>query len=701
VKKAPLRGAAARLAVVGLWLLATPGSAFGQAQTWPSESPSDPAATLQVPYLQQSELLCGGAAVAMVERWWGRRGVQAEDFAVLVQPALGGIRTSDLDSVARERGWDTRAVRGTAELTQQLLSEGVPVIALIEVGRDRYHYVVVIGWSDGQVVFHDPAGAPSTSLPEARFLSRWAQADYWGLIVRPPLLVAPGLAAAPVPAADPEATDPMPCPPWLDRALDAVAAAQLEAAARLLDEASRACPAEPLVRRELAAVRFRQGRHTEASQLAGEYVVLTPGDELGWQLLATNRYLAGDYFAALDAWNAIHRPVVDLVVIAGSRRIRFQQLASAIDLPNSTLLTPFRFALAERRLADVPALRQARVAYQPVAGGLVEVRAAVVERPTWESPWRLAAVGALGALAHETVRLEAASPTGAGELWAAEWRWEAARPRTSVRVAVPARLGVPGVLAVEGAWERARVALDTTGASVVEDRWRTAAIGFRGWVTPGMRPSATLGLERWSGDRRYLTVAAGTELRVRADRLRVTATGTQAFALLEGASYRSGGLETMWTSSLGLSRAAWSTRLGIDLASAGAPLGAWPMAGGDPSRDIPLRAEPSPRGDLVAGSAVGRTILHGGLAGDVPLHRVGPLVLAAGAFLDGARVAAPADESVGQRFYLDVGVGLRIGIADGELGVLRIDVALGLLDDGRSALTMGVHRQWPLLSRGR
>jgi hypothetical protein len=637
----------------------------------------------------------------MVERWWGRRGVQAEDFAALVQPALGGIRTSDLDSVARGRGWDTRAVRGTAALTQRLLREGVPVIALIEVGRDRYHYVVVIGWSDGRVVFHDPAGAPSTSLPEARFLSRWAEADHWALIVRPPMQVPPALASAPMTAEDPEATDPMPCPPWLDQALDAVAADQLDAAGRLLDEASRACPAEPLVQRELAAVRFRQGRHTEASRLAGEYVAWAPRDELGWQLLATSRYLAGDYAAALEAWNAIHRPVVDLVVITGSRAIRFQQLASAVALPHSTVLTPSRLALAERRLADVPAVRRAGVAYQPVAGGLVEVRAAVVERPTVESPWRLAAASALGALAQETVRLEAASPTGAGELWAAEWRWEAARPRASVRVDVPARLGVPGVVGVEGTWERSRVALDATGASVVEDRWRSAAVGFRGWVTPGVQPSAILGLERWSGDRRYLTAAAGAELRAHADRLRLTAIGTEAFALEDGPSHRRGGLEATWASSLGLSRVAWSARLGAEWASDGAPLGAWPMAGGNPPRAIPLRAEPSPRGDPVAGRVVGRAILHGGLAGDVPLHRVGPLVLAAGAFLDGARIAASADASHGNRLYLDAGVGLRVGIADGELGVLRIDVAWGLLEDGRSALTAGVHRQWPLLRGGR
>lgn len=688
-----MRLSLAWLVVAGLWLLATPGSALGRAQPWPEGHAAGPPDALEVPYLPQSELLCGGAALAMVERWWGRRGVQGEDFSALVQPALGGIRTSALDSVARARGWDTRAVRGTATMLQRVLSEGAPVIALIEVGRDRYHYVVVLGWADGRVVFHDPAGSPSTSLTEERFLSRWAGADHWALIVRPAPSTSPTLGEGTDAGAVVGATDPMPCPPFLDQALDAAAGDELSDAARLLDEAARACPAEPLVQRELAAVRFRQGRHAEASELAGEYAARAPGDALGWQLLATNRYLSGEYDAALMAWNVIDRPVVDLVVITGSRTIRFQQLAAALSVPHGTVLTPARLALARRRLADVPALRQARVSYQPVAGGLVEVRAVVAERPTVEPLWRLAAAGALGALAREAVRVEVASPTGGGELWAAEWRWETARPRASLRVDVPTHRGVPGVLRVEGAWERMRVALDTTGASVVEDTWRSAAVQWSGWLSPGVRQAATVGLERWSGDRRYVTLEAATELRGWGDRFRVGARGTQAAALSEHSSYRRARVEAMWSSSDGLVRAGWSTRLGGDWVSAHAPLGAWSVAGGSPSSAIPLRAEPSPRGDFVAGGAVGRTILHGGLAGDVPVHRVGPLVLAVGAFLDAARIAGSADGWVGHRSHLDVGVGLRIGIGDGALGVLRVDVARGMLEEGRSALTVGVQRR--------
>jgi hypothetical protein len=88
-------------------------------------------------------------------------------------------------------------------------------------------------------------------------------------------------------------------------------------------------------------------------------------------------------------------------------------------------------------------------------------------------------------------------------------------------------------------------------------------------------------------------------------------------------------------------------------------------------------------------------MVHGGLSGDVPVVRAGPLVFAVGAFLDGARVANSADGTPGSRFQLDGGLGLRIGLAEGALGVLRIDVARGLLADRRRAVTLGLHQRWP------
>jgi hypothetical protein len=585
---------------------------------------------------------------------------------------------------------------GEPERIRQALRDGIPVVALIQVGGDRYHYVVVLSWDEGRVVFHDPARAPFTTLPEPEFLTRWSGADRWAMTLRP---ASPAPAEAAPATPDPGPPDSMPCPPWIDLALDAAMANRLDEAAGLLTEARKACPAEPLSRRELAGIRFRQGRHTEAVPLAEEYLAVVPGDRLGWQLLASSRYLAGDRDGALEAWNRLDRPTVDLVRIEGTRRIRFREVAGATSVPHGAVLTPSRLALARRRVSDIPAVRRSAVEYQPVAGGLVEVRVAVVERPRLGRAWRLVAAGAVRAITRHEVGLEVASPLGAGELWSGGWRWEYARPRAAFRVDFPAELAFPGVIGVESSWERFRFALDSGHAVPVEESRRVAGIGFGGWATAGVRPAAALRLERWSEGRKYLVVSAGAELRAKGDRFVLSVTGEHALALATHPAHSRGGARAMWASSSGLGRAAWSARLGYDWASTAAPLGAWPVTGGNLVWAIPLRAGALSPAGVVTGKSVGRGILHAGLAGDHPVYRVGPLILAAGLFLDGARVNMAADGSA-DRFHLDGGAGLRIGLAEGQLGVLRLDLAAGLLEAGRSALTVGVHQSWPPFVRG-
>lgn len=660
------------------------GGASAPAQSSHRPSSSSPALPLEVPYLSQSVLLCGGAALAMVERWWGRRGVYAEDFAELVRPALGGILTTELAASAVDRGWDTRVQQGTPEQIRRQLAAGEPVITLIEAGTDRYHYVVLLAWHDGKVTYHDPARAPFITVDESRFLSRWSAADRWAMVIRP-------FAAAPVgPAARTDAAvpfDSLPCAPWLDRAVDAVEAGRLDEAATLLGRAREECPSEPRVLRELAGVRFKQSRYADAITLTREYLALAPADQAGWQLLASSLYLAGDRDGALDAWNELGTPRVDLVRIDGARGIRFMKLAAAVATPPVTVLTPARLALARRRLGAFPAVERASVGYQPVAGGLVEVRVAVRARPVVERSWPFIAAGAIRAVARHEARLDIASPTGAGELWTGAWRWESSRPRISGRVATPFTLGFPGVLEIEGAWEQF---LGGSG----ETR-RSGQLGFGGWITGILRPSAAVRFERWSADRDYLAVALATEARGWRDRLAVTARAEQAVATSAHPSYRRAGARGVWASSPGLSRPAWSGRLGYDWASRFAPQGTWAIAGDDLSWAIPLRAHPLETRGADVGNTTGRALLHGGLAGDVPLRHMGFLAIAAGVFLDAAHVSGAAGGAE-SRWYLDGGAGIRLGIADGALGVIRIDWAASFMTDRRRALTVGIHRSWPL-----
>lgn len=690
--------------IMAVWGLgATLGGASASAQSLLPDAPSRAPPALGVPYLPQSELLCGGAAVAMVERWWGRRGVYAEDFVGLVRPAERGIRTTDLAAATSARGWETVAFDGTPAEVQRIIGEGVPVVVLIRIAPNRYHYVVLLRWSERRVIFHDPARGPSRSLDEARFLSAWSGAERWAMVLRPAMSGTGWSTAQRPPTTDamasaqrPLPVDSMPCRPWLGQAVDAAASGRLDVASDRLAEAARVCPAEPLLLRELAGVRFKERRWGEAVRLSGDYVTRAPDDRLGWQLLAASRYLSGDRTGALRAWNRVGAPIVDLVRIDGLRRVRFRTIADAVAVPRGTVLTPADLALARRRVADIPALRRAAVEYQPVEGGRVEVQAAVAERPLVEPVWRLLGVGALRAITRREVAVAIATPTGGGELWTGMWRWEHAHPRVDFRVDMPARLGVIGV---EGVWERFRFAVDTAPNGALEETRHAGGVGFGGWITPSLRPSAGLGLEQWSGGRKYLAVSAGTAFRAAADRFILATSVDYGQALTTHPSYARGSVGAMWTSSIGLQRASWSARLGLDLVSHGAPLGLWPVASGDLAWAIPLRAHSRASDGMLPGATTGRSMIHGGLSGDQPVYRAGPVTLTVGAFLDGAEIVHSSDGSGRDRFYVDAGGGLRIGILDGQLGVLRIDLATGLTDR-RTAITVGMHQSWPPMREG-
>lgn len=663
------------------------GATLAPARTARVVPASDTQAVLGVPYLAQSTLLCGGAAVAMVERWWGRRGVHAEEFGHLVRKAEGGIRTTDLAAATRARGWSVRVLTGTAELVRQSLADSIPVVALIEVARDRYHYVVIVGWTDATVTFHDPAVAPFAELPPTEFLARWHRADAWMMVM------VPSSAPVPSPPVDRTPHPPLPCPPWLDRAAIAAAAGRLADAAALLDSAATGCPGEPLVLRERAGLRFRLGDRVGAAALARQYLDSVPSDTLAWHLLASSRYLRGDRLEALAAWNAIGRPVLDLITIVGRERIRFRVLAEASGLRLAEPLTPAGLALARRRIADVPAVASSRVDFRPVPEGMAELDVAVVEAARWPSRPRLL-LGVARAVAGGVAELEVASLTGLGETWDAIWRWESANPEVAVQLDIPARPGLPGVIGVRGEWEDWH--FDGTAPDL---RRRAATVDFRRWWTGGVESRAAIRHERWRDDREALVLAGGIGVHDRDDRIALTAEAEQAIDLGQHDGYWRARIEAGWRSAADDDRFVVSGRLGVTAASSRTPLGLLPVAGGNAARSVPLRAHRWDRDDRLPLRRIGEAIVHGGVAADRDLAEAGPFTIGVGVFLDLARVmeaAADTDDA----WYADAGVGLRLGLPGGGGSTLRVDLARGLAADPRWGVSVGLERRWPIRPRG-
>ena len=643
-----------------------------------------PSGAIAVPYLAQSELLCGGAAVAMVERWWGRREVYAEEFRHLVRDVEGGIRTTDLATAARDRGWRVDAAPGAPARVQHLLGEQIPVIALIEVGRDRYHYVVIVAWDSAAVTFHDPAVAPFTRLPVAEFTERWRAADDW-LLVMAPATIATEPGEAP-PAAV------LPC--GLQDAADAARRGDLARAEELLDAAARACPDTPLVMRERAGLRFRQQRMAEAERLAGDYLALAPHDTLAVQLLAALRHLRGDRLGALVTWNTIGQPRLDLIRVSGLVHVRFRVVTRATGLQLASVLTTADLRLAARRVADIPALGATRVSYTPIGRGLAEVDIAAPEPLRWPTPPRLA-IGAARAAFGGVAELEVGSIAGAGERWEARWRWRSANPEVAVRLEGPVRLGAPGILGVSGEWEEWRF-----DAGMPDLRRRAATLDFRSWWSAAVESRIATRHERWRDGREAVAIGLGIGLHDRGDRAALTVDAEEAIPISDHDGYRRVRAELGWRIGNARIGTALSTRVGILWADRSTPAGLLPVAGGDAGRAVPLRAHRWDRDDRLPSRRIGRTIVHGGVAIDRFLAMAGPFTLGAGVFVDVARVSNPLGAVTDGDGYVDAGAGVRVGLPGGGGRVLRIDVARGVAAEPGWGISIGVEREWPFRARG-
>jgi hypothetical protein len=646
----------------------------------PAEAqPASHVRLLDVPYLPQTVALCGGAAAAMVMRYWGAAGVYAETFADLVVPEEGGIRGADLLDALRARGWDARSFRGDAALVRRQLAEGRPVVALIEDRPGAFHYVVVVGWPGTQVIAHDPARAPFRVIDEAAFAAAWARSNFWTMLALPP---AGGAAPASRPdAAVGRATTRSPCEAMVDEGVRLAVGGDREAGRRLFEAAGAACPRASAPWRELAGLHVLDGAWVEAAADAHRAVARDRHDEHAWRILATSLFLEGNADGALLAWNALAEPVVDLVNLRGLNRTRYAAALGVTGLAPETVLTSNALARARRRLAELPSVQFSRVTFRPIDEGRAVVEAAIVERPMTPTTLpALAAVG-LGMVAERELAIEVASPSGGGEVWRGAWRWHANRRALSLglRAAVPFG-GHAHIQAFAG-----EETVATTGGTAV-DRRTGGVASLSDWTPRGLRWEVGAGFERWNDDARALVVSASLLQRLDRDRVELELRTSGRAGAVRTSTIAA---DARWRSSADHAGHVLLARGGAAWAGRTAPPALWPGAGVGPARELLLRAHPLLDDGVIAGGAFGRALVHGGAewrrwhAAGRRLVRLGPAV-----FVDAARAArtrAPFDD----RLHLDAGAGLRVTLPGA--GVARIDVARGFRD-GAVAWSVGWSR---------
>jgi uncharacterized protein YvpB len=648
-----------RPAVLLAFVLLTATPAAGQS--------AQPLTILDVPFISQTEALCGGAAAAMVMRYWGARGLDAESFAHLVDRSAAGIRTTALVDDIRRRGWTASPIAGTSDAMARELTEGRPILTLIEDRPGTFHYIVIIGATPRALVYHDPARTAFRTISRDEFERRWSTAGHWMMLVVPP--------AAPADSPKAPTTVDIPNAPCDALVAEGVRLAQsndLDAAERRLTVALSCDGSAPL--RELAGLRLLQRRWSEVSDLASAAVSEDPSDEHAWRLLATSRFVQNDRGGALDAWNHVGEPRVDLIRVDGLVRTRQRVVEDLLPIGPNDMLTRGGYIQARRQLRELPSAAVADLTFVPVPSGLVELRATVAERPLVPSDrWTLATLGIVAAFTRE-IEVSTGALTGGGERVTVGWRYWPGRPRLSAAFAAPAPWG--GVWSVDAFTERQPF----TAALIPTSSRRGAHVSISDWMTPWARTLLRAGVERWDGVDTFGVLGAGLRLLSLGERLdgRVDISGWkagQSFGTIEaGATVRS------TTERRGH---VFVGRLGMGAASVRAPHDIWFAGDTGRARNVLLRAHPLISDGEIRAERIGRHVFY--TSGEAQRWWVAKAQVRVGAaaFVD----AAKTDRRIGPRAQTDVdlGIGARLSIP-GVSGVLRVDVAKGLRD-GATALS--------------
>lgn len=689
-------------------------------------------ALLDVPFLPQTEALCGGAAAAMVYRYWGDRHADVQQFAPLVERDRGGIAAARLVAAIATRGWSTGVESGSLASIGAHLAQREPVIVLIEDRPRRYHFVVVVGLSDAIVAVHDPTWGPARPMSVDRFLEAWQAAHTWSLVIRP---ATTGIPATPVhdsrPANDTiyrnagsnrttDSTTTDRCAAETDAAVDAIraqglqgarGAGSLDVADRLLGEVRRRCPTSSRPLSELAGVRFAQRRYADAATLAADAARLDDGDRYAWEVLGASRFLQNDVPAALAAWNAIGGPRLDTVRIDGLTRTRYSLVAQWLPLTPGTTLTTRDWRLAERRAALLPAAARATLRLTPQApdagadtsGGesaesvrWVDVTVSLLERDAaWRRPQVWVAT-ALRAAVNRDIGLESRGWGGQGDLWSANWRWWPNRPRVDLAYAAPLIRRPGGVWRVEAAWTSQQFAPGR------EEQWH-GGLARTDWLTPALRYDLRAGVDRWQAGGRYAQAGATFESRFAGDRLTLRAAIDRWSPMASAFSaFARGRVDATVRSSTSDRGAVSLGRLGIDAVSSAAPRLVWPLAGDTTAESPLLRAHLVGRRGSIDSAVFGRRLAHASLEQRQWFSRPALVRFGVAAFVDLARAwhtdadtgrsglaAGSAGRTAGE-LAIDAGVGLRLRLP-GQDGVLSADYARDLRT-GNNVFSVAVRR---------
>jgi hypothetical protein len=648
---------------------------------------------LDVPFLAQPEDLCGGAAAAMVLRYWGDTGAQAEDFAGLVTRGVG-ITTGALTSALEVHGLRALPFRASAGEVRDHVAKGRPVIGLIGARGGRLHYVVIVGWGEGRVVLHDPADQAFRVRKEEDVVSAWHAGGDWALLAFPKSEHPSSGVTEAFPEGAPAVGE---CGGLVDQAVDLAQRDRLGAADERLLAARAICPQEARPLRELASLRFKQERYRESAELADAALRVDAADDFTWRLLGTSRFLAQDAAGALRAWNRVDEPRLDILHVDGLERTPEPVVKDRLRLAPRALLTPDAVGQARRRLSDLPGFTASRLSLEPLGAGRADVRAAVVERPLLDpfAVW-LARVP-VDALAFHEANVYVAGAARTGEVVDAGGRWWNGRPAAWLNVSQPQALGLPGLVRLSALWDEQSYATGESASGTAREERVSAALSAADWYSSSGRLTARVGVDEFRGGDTtrsrgtFGTLGLECERRLAGDR--GAALAHAAIWLGTGPTFGTMGVAVAARNGPEPRRFVAGGTAGLDVAGSHAPFALWPGAGTGAGRPELLRGHPLVSDDgLLDGAAFGRVLWHASIEVEARVVRLGPIGVGVAAFLDTARATERLNTTEPGAFA-DAGLGARLHLGRGA-GSIRFDVAAPL-GESKWRYSTGWVPAWP------
>lgn len=641
------------------------------------------ASSLGVPFVAQRKDTCGAAALAMVLRYWGDDASHDDVASALLEPELHGIAGSRLAEFARGRGLEAVAYRGDMGNLREYVGKGRPLIVAWDMGRGRFHDVVVVGFDDARdaVIVHDPAEGASRPIGTAAFENRWRGAGYWTLVV------ARGRAADAPPSYE----------QLVARGIAAGRGGHYEEAEASLQRAIDASPSRPEARVELAGLRFLQKKYEDAAAGFASALIHQP-DGYAREMLAASLHLAGHTEDALKEWNRLGQPRLDEIQVKGLAHTRDHVVSRELALAPDGVLDLGRYRETRLRLEELGIFNRIALRPLPREPGHVDLEVDLAERHGFGDRAQLAIQGAVNAVRKKVV-LRYFNLAGAGINFGVDYKWQRTQPHLEGDIEWPRPFGLPANLRVEALGARPTYDLGETFTM----RTRGAGVSLRRVVGPGtvaelgwrVRNRTFSAIRPDAPDGRISGYQLGLDHRFvdrRRYRLDASARFFQALASLgSDLAYPLGQVALRYHGFIAppdgkpIARAAVAAQLIIGRGGDRAPLDEMFTPGASSQMDYPLRGHYVRRGGILGGTAIGRDLdllnveLQRRIA-DRPHFQLGAVV-----FYDGARLDTTAQG--GARKMNDVGLGLRLAIRG---LILRVDHGRSLSGDGKNAWTGGI-----------